>query len=123
MSHFPHPNSKRRATRVRLDDAVPALLTQQDGKRSNGKLQSISVTGGLLQLGRPLAESEFVEIVFQTQTRTVRGMAEMLSSLHLNGRVLQPFRFIALADEDHHALRNMVDIVSDRKSVMAGSRL
>jgi len=123
MSHFPQPNAKRRAARARIGDAVSVLVVRQGGQRVSGKLQSISVTGGLLLLSRPMAEGDFVEIAFQTQSQPVNGMAEMLAPLYLNGRTLQPFRFIALADEDHHALRNMVDIITDRNSVMAGSLL
>lgn len=123
MSHFPHPNSKQRAARVRLGDAVPVLVLQQDGKRCSGKLQSISETGGLVRLSRPMPSGDLVEVAFQAASGPVRGMAEMLNPLLLNGCVLQPFRFIALADEDHHTLRTMVDLISDRISVMAGSRL
>jgi len=123
MSHFPQPDSRRRAARARIGEVVSAMVQQQGGKSVSGKLQSISVNGGLLQLSRPMPEGDFVEISFQTQAQPVRGMAEMLAPLHLNGRVLQPFRFIALADEDHNALRNMVDLITDRNSVMAGSRL
>ena len=123
MSHFPQPNSKHRASRVRLGESVSVLVQQQDGRRASGKLQSVSVTGGLLRLARAMDAGDFVEVAFETQSGKVHGMAEMLGPLNLNGCVLQPFRFIALADEDHHTLRNIVDLISDRDSIMAGPQL
>lgn len=123
MSHFPQANSHRRASRVRVSDPVPVVVVQQDGKHASAKLQSISINGGLLRLAHAMSAGDFVEVAFQTQSGKVQGMAEMLAALSLNGSVLQPFRFIALGDEDHNALRNMVDLIADRRSVMAGLRL
>jgi hypothetical protein len=49
-----------------------------DGRRSKGKLQTVSVTGGMMALLNPLTEGDFVEIAFQTPAGIVQGMAEML---------------------------------------------
>jgi hypothetical protein len=87
----------------------------EDGQRTKGKLQTISVTGGLLRLARSLSQGDFVEVAFQTQSGPVRGMAEMLSPVRsANDGSLQPFRFVALGDHDHRALRMAVDSVTDR---------
>ncbi|HMH06306.1 MAG TPA: hypothetical protein VK579_06470, partial [Terriglobales bacterium] len=45
----------------------------------------------------------------------IRGMAEMLSPVRAASEgSLQPFRFVALGDDDHRALRMAVDSVTDR---------
>ncbi len=42
-------------------------------------------------------------------------MAEILGSMRrTNDGVLQPFRFVALEDDDHRRLRSSVDHVADR---------
>src|ERR1700684_2517656 len=102
MTHFPQPHPSRRAARVQLGDSVLAAIRSEDGRRTKARLQTISVTGGLLQLAQSLAQGDFVEVAFQTQAGPVHGMAEVLSpTQRLNDGVLQPFRFVALEDEDH----------------------
>lgn len=120
MTHFPHPHPTKRATRVQLGGAVPAAIQLADGQRTRGKLQSISSTGGLLVLAQAMGDGEFIEIAFQTSSGPVEGMAEMLSPMQkFTKGVLQPFRFIALADEDHRKLSRALDSVVDRGMLLA----
>jgi hypothetical protein len=115
MTHFPQVHPQRRAPRIQLGGSVPALVMLEDGQRAKGKLQTISVTGGLLRLARSLSQGDFVEVAFQTQGGPVRGMAEMLTPVRAASEgSLQPFRFVALGDDDHRALRMAVDSVADR---------
>jgi PilZ domain len=115
MTHFPQPHPSRRAARVQLGASVLAAIRLEDGQHAKAKLQTISATGGLLLLPRPLAEGDFVEVAFQTQSGPVRGMAEILSPMRkTEGGVLQPFRFVALDDDDHRRLRTSLDHVVDR---------
>lgn len=118
MTHFPQPHPTRRASRVQLGDSVLAAIRLEDGRRTKAKLQSISVTGGLLQLAQSLAQGDFVEVAFQTQAGPVHGMAEVLSPMRqLSDGVLQPFRFVAIEDDDHRRLRNSLDHVAMRSSL------
>ena len=115
MTHFPQPHPSRRAPRVQLGGAVPAAVLLDDGKRTNAQLQTISSTGGMLQMTRALECGDFVEIAFQTKSGSVSGMAEMLTvARRAENGCLQPFRFIALGDEDHRKLRIALDSVLDR---------
>jgi hypothetical protein len=115
MTHFPQPHSSRRAPRVQLGGAVPAAVVLDDGKRAKAQLQTISVTGGMLQMTSALERGDFVEIAFQTKSGSVSGMAEMLSvTRRAENGCLQPFRFIAIGDEDHRNLRMALDSVLDR---------
>lgn len=113
MTHFPQPHPSRRAPRIHLGGAVGALVLSEDGVRAKGKLQTLSVTGGMLRLAKALEQGDFVEVAFQTQSGPVRGMAEMLHAVRATDGVLQPFRFIALGDDDHRNLRMVVDSTTD----------
>jgi hypothetical protein len=118
MTHFPQPHPTRRASRVQLGDTVLAAIRLEDGRRTKAKLESISVTGGLLQLPESLGQGEFVEVAFQTQAGPVHGMAEVLSPMRsLAGGVLQPFRFVAIEDDDHRRLRTSLEHVTARSSL------
>jgi hypothetical protein len=115
MTHFPQPNASQRSPRVQLNGSVGAAIIVEGGQRAVAKLQSISVTGGLLQLQRALSTGDFVEIAFQTQSGAVHGMAEMLQPVRkFQSACLQPFRFIALGDDDHHRLCMALDCAFDR---------
>jgi hypothetical protein len=88
----------------------------EDGQRERAKLQSISVNGGLLQLQHELSPGDFVEIAFHTREGAIRGMAEMLQPTRkYQSACLQPFRFIALGDDDHRKLRMALDSALDRR--------
>jgi PilZ domain len=115
MTYFPQPHPSRRAARVQLGASVLAAIRLEDGRHAKAKLQTISATGGLLQLPGSLAAGAFVEVAFQTQSGPVRAMAEILSPMRkTKDGVLQPFRFVALEDDDNRRLRTSLDHVSDR---------
>jgi hypothetical protein len=118
MTHFPQPHSSRRAARVQLGDSVLAAIRLEDGRRTKAKLQTISVTGGLLRMSHSLGQGDFVEVAFQTQAGPVHAMAEVLSPMQKTPEgVLQPFRFVAIEDDDHRRLRTSLDHVVDRSSL------
>jgi hypothetical protein len=115
MTHFPQPHPSRRAARVQLGASVLAAIRLEDGRHAKAKLQIISATGGLLQIPHSLGQGDFVEVAFQTQSGPVRGMAEILTPMRkTSDGVLQPFRFVALEDDDHRRLRMSLDHVADR---------
>jgi len=115
MTHFPQPHPSRRAARVQLGNSVLAAIRLEDGRRTKAKLQTISATGGLLRLAQSLAQGDFVEVAFQTQAGPVHAMAEVLSPMRkMPDGVLQPFRFVALEDDDNRRLRTSLDHVAER---------
>lgn len=74
-------------------------------------------------LGNRLNEGDFIEIAFQTRSGLVHGMAEMLTPTRVfSDGCLQPFRFIAISDEDHRKLRMAVDSVMDSSFLGAGAK-
>jgi hypothetical protein len=115
MTHFPQVHPQRRSPRIQLGGSVAALVMLEDGQRAKAKLQTVSVTGGLLRLARSLSQGDFVEVAFNIQGGPVRGMAEMLNPVRAaSDGSLQPFRFVALGDDDHRTLRMAVDSITDR---------
>jgi hypothetical protein len=116
MSHFPQNDANRRAPRVHLNGSIAAAIHAESGQRARAKLQSLSINGGLLQLANEMSPGDFIEIAFHTRSGAVHGMAEMLPPTRkFQSACLQPFRFIALGDDDHRKLRMALDSLFDRR--------
>lgn len=91
----------QRAPRVHLAGTTPAVLRFADGRRASGKLQVVSLTGGLLSLSNPVVQGSQVKLMFLTRAGSVLGGAEMLNPIASD---LQPFRFVSLASSDQRRL-------------------
>lgn len=118
MTHFPQPSPNQRAPRIQLNGSVAAAIRSEGGQRARAKLQSISITGGLLQMQQELSTGDFVEIAFHTRSGPIHGMAEMLQPVRkFQSACLQPFRFIALGDDDHRKLRMALDKATDHSGI------
>jgi len=105
MAFLPQPHAKQRSPRAHLADVTPAVLRLQNGWRVPGKLQVISVTGGLLSLSKPLSQGCQVKVMFVTQAGPVLGAAEMLSPVPSG---LQPFKFTTLCHDDRSRLQAVI---------------
>ncbi len=71
-----------------------------------------------MRLPHSLGAGDFVEVAFQTQAGPVHAMAEVLDPMRkLDDSVLQPFRFVAIEDDDHRRLRTSLDHVVERSSL------
>jgi hypothetical protein len=108
MSFSPKTPSQTRAPRVRLPGMPSASLRLQDGQRATAKLQTISVTGGLLRVLKPLMTGAVVELMFWTQSGPVLGLAELLHPCFDAPMGLQPFRFIAMDQTDLDTLQTAI---------------
>jgi len=102
MTYLPSSQAPLRAPRASFTGTTPAVLRCQDGHRVQGKLQVISVTGGLLCLSKPLDHGCRVKLMFLTGSGSVMGAAEMLSPV---SRSLQPFKFLDLHRNDQRRLQ------------------
>jgi hypothetical protein len=110
MTDLPHLHPNWRSPRARLADVTPAVLRLPDGRRSRGKLETISLTGGLLNVTQLLDRGSQFSLMFLTQAGAVVGEAEMLSPV---SNTKQPFRFVAIEEDDHRRLRTAVQSVLD----------
>jgi anti-sigma factor RsiW len=100
--------SGKRSQRLQLADAIPIVLRRQDGQRVPGKLQCVSVTGGLVVPASLLPPGSMVKLIFVTPKGPVTGTAEMLRPVSWTE---QPFRFAAIADSDQHRLSAVIEMV------------
>lgn len=105
MNALPQPSPDRRATRLSLPDVTPAVLRFEDGHRTQGQLEIISLTGGLLSLPKPAVRSTRVKLMFVTPTGPVLGTAEMLKPVSWSQ---QPFRFVGLDSDDQRRLQESI---------------
>jgi hypothetical protein len=118
MTYFPQPSSAKRANRTKLGGSVLVAIRVQGTQPLRAKLHDLSVTGGLLILAKPLEKGDFAELAFQTSQGPVHGMAEILQPRRQStSGCLQPFRFVALEDEDHTRLRMALESLIDRTRV------
>jgi hypothetical protein len=74
-------------------------------------LQSISLSGGLLGVPKPLDCGAQVKLMFLTGSGSVLGVAEMLSPITWS---LQPFKFVKLYDDDEIRLQAAIQSSLDR---------
>ncbi len=95
----------RRAQRLNLSDLTPAVLRFEDGHRTQGQLEVISLTGGVLGLPKPVVRASRVKLMFVTPTGPVLGTAEMLKPVSWNQ---QPFRFVGLEKDDQRRLHDSI---------------
>lgn len=85
-----------------------AAIRFGDGQRSSARLQTISITGGLLRVLKPLSSGEVVELLFSTLNGSVLAMAELLNPYSTAPIGLQPFRFIAMDSAELQKLRTAI---------------
>jgi hypothetical protein len=122
MTYFPQPNPANPARRVKVGGSVVVAIRSDGAQPVRAKLHDLSATGGLLLLPKPLGEGDFVEVAFQTSKGTVHGMAELLvAKRESNSGCLQPFRFVAMDDENHNRLRMALASLLDQTMVNVAS--
>jgi hypothetical protein len=105
MTPLLQPEARWRPPRLKLAHTTPAVLRFQSGRRVRGKLQVVSVTGGLLCLPSPLDQGTRAKLMFLMQNGTVLGTAEMLLPV---SSTLQPFRFVDIGKEDQSRLQDAI---------------
>jgi hypothetical protein len=108
MATSPLPPYARRPVRVRLPGMPATTVRFADGQCSSARLQTISVTGGLLRVLKPLGLGEVVELMFSTRNGPVLAMAELLSPCAAAPIGLQPFRFIAIDEAELRKLSSAI---------------
>lgn len=105
MTSSPRPHGKRRALRVQLPSMPQVTIRFEDGQQLAARLQSVSVTGGLLRVLKPLNPGAVVEVMFCTNAGPVLGRAELLNPCSAVRIGLQPFQFTAVDNSDLRTLR------------------
>jgi hypothetical protein len=87
---------------------APAAIRFEDGRRGLGKLRTISLTGGLLRLSKPLVPGTLIEVIFMSNGDPVLGIAELLTPVSATLKCLQPFKFIMIDDDNYQRLNSLI---------------
>lgn len=111
MTYLPQSQRIQRSPRVSFAEPTPAVVRVDSGLRVAGKLDVISLNGGLLSLSKPLNEGSVVKVMFVTQSGPVLGEAEMLRPVH---RGAQAFKFTMLLHDDQRRLKAAILLTQDR---------
>jgi hypothetical protein len=98
-----------RPVRVKLGGTVLALARLENGRQVHTRLHQISITGGLLNLERPLDEGILFEVIFHLCTTTIRSQARALFPMWATQGYLQPFEFQKLEEKDRSQLQADLD--------------
>ncbi len=98
-----------RGSRVKLGGSILALVLLENGRQLRGRMNQLSVNGGLLPLERPLDEGILVTVVFHLGSTSIRCRARMLFPMWATQGCLQPFRFVELPEADHARLNQELE--------------
>ncbi len=105
-----------------MSKPIPAAIKMEECGTVHGVVETLSETGGRLRLPALLETGSLVEVAVRVNYSPVRAVAEMLAPVSVNSGhrgCVQPFRFIALGDEDHRGLCRVLDQLR-AKSVKRG---
>lgn len=107
-----------RASRVKLRGSILALVLLENGRQIRGRMNQLSVNGGLLSLDHPLDEAIRVTVLFHVGVTSVRCRVQMLFPMWATKGCLQPFRFVELPEDSRTGLNKELE-----KLVQAGASL
>jgi hypothetical protein len=93
-----------RAPRVNVQGRITVFVKLENGRQVSGKLNTFSVTGGLVQIATCLEERSKVIMTIPIGTGVVRPHAEMMFPMWGANGYLQPFRFTRLWAEERQLL-------------------
>jgi len=89
---------RHRGSRVKLGGSILALLVLENGRQIRGRMNQLSVNGGLVSLEHPLDEGIRVTVLFHLGITSIRCRAQMLFPMWATQGCLQPFRFLELPE-------------------------
>lgn len=104
MANFP-TSTNVRAPRMRVPNSQNVTIAL-DGGRTTAVVLKISSTGGLLGVRAPFKAGSLAEVHLDCGSGKVSGLVEVLAPQKSGTAFVQPFRFIALEDDDHHTLKH-----------------
>jgi len=93
-----------RPFRVKLRGSVLVLVRLPNRRCLRAKFHQLSITGGVINIAKPLEEKLEVELIFHVGEATIRNKAQMLFPMWATQGWMQPFRFVNLPDADREAL-------------------
>src|SRR5260221_7149712 len=89
-----------RGPRVKRGGSILALVLLENGRQVRGRMNQLSVNGGLVSLEQPLDESIRGTVLFHLGWTSIRCRAYMLFSMLATQGCLHAFRFLELPESD-----------------------
>jgi hypothetical protein len=99
----------QRGVRVKLGGSILALVLLENGRQIRGRMNQLSVNGGLISLGHPLDEGIRVTVLFHLGITSIRCRAQMLFPMWATQGCLQPFRFLELPEANRASLNRELE--------------
>jgi hypothetical protein len=109
MSSTATTQKKPRGSRVKLGGSILALVVLENGRQIRGRMNQLSVNGGLVSLERPLDEGIKVTVVFHLGVTSIRCRAQMIFPMWATQGCLQPFRFLELPEASRASLNQELE--------------
>lgn len=103
MAFFPKPHPYQRAPRRKVFTPTQIVFVH-GGRQTRGQLHVVSDTGGCAGVDSHLAPSTLVHLQVQSSAGTITAIAEMLRPVDASR---QPFRFLAMDDQDLSLLKQL----------------
>ena len=98
-----------RGSRIKLGGSILALVLLENGRQVRGRMNQLSVNGGLISLDQPLDEGIRVTVLFHLGSTSIRCRAYMLFPMWATQGCLQPFRFLDLPEADRSSLNRELE--------------
>jgi hypothetical protein len=99
----------QRGVRVKLGGSILALVMLENGRQIRGRMNQLSVNGGLVSLEHPLDEGIRVTVLFHLGITSIRCRAQMLFPMWATQGCLQPFRFLELPEASRASLNRELE--------------
>jgi len=99
----------QRGSRVKLGGSILALVLLENGRQVRGRMNQLSVNGGLVSLEQPLDEGIRVTILFHIGCTSIRCRARMIFPMWATQGCLQPFRFLELPEASRASLNRELE--------------
>jgi len=109
MSSTAIPKKGHRGSRIKLGGSILALVVLENGRQIRGRMNQLSVNGGLVSLERPLDEGIRVTVLFHIGCTSVRCRAHMLFPMWATKGCLQPFRFLEFPEASRASLNRELE--------------
>ena len=99
----------QRGSRVKLGGSILALVLLENGRQVRGRMNQLSVNGGLVSLEQPLDEGIRVTVLFHMGCTSIRCRARMIFPMWATQGCLQPFRFLELPEASRASLNRELE--------------
>ena len=99
----------QRGSRVKLGGSILVVVVLENGRQIRGRMNQLSVNGGLVSLERPLDEGIRVTVVFHLGCTSIRCRSHMLFPMWATQGCLKPFRFLELPEASRASLNRELE--------------